>query len=104
MVKKTELAHKIQIASNRLRCPDCNSSGDSFFFLLADDVRFRFIIGKVKLESPVYMRNTQSRTVMGVNKGQVLSKGQSLIRVCVSCGHTRKTTVTDNFRYRIIKH
>jgi len=96
MVRQSDLTHKIQIASNRLRCPDCNSDGAHFVYLLADDIRFRSFIGKVNIDSPIYIRKGKFRTVMGLNKGQVIVPGRVLIRACTQCGNTRKVGIPNN--------
>jgi hypothetical protein len=94
MTRKSEIAPKIQILANRIRCAICNASSDEAVFLIDEDLRFRSSVFRPKISSPVFFRGRPMK--MRINRTQTLESGKSLMRVCLRCGQSRKTSVPNN--------
>lgn len=91
MSRKSEIAPKIQVLANRLRCSTCNADSDDAVFLIDEDLRFRSTVFRPRIPTPVFIRGNPRK--MRLNKAQTLDTGKTLMRICLRCGHSRKTSV-----------
>jgi hypothetical protein len=94
MSRKSEIAPKIQILSNRIRCAVCNADSDEAIFIIDEDLRFRSTVFRPTLSTPTFIRGNPMK--MRINRAQSLVGGKNLMRICLRCGHSRKTSIPNN--------
>ena len=93
-----EIDIKTTLISSRLRCPDCNAGPDDFIFLFTEDVRLRYVLSNrfnYKLKIPAFIKNSQYKKKMGLNKAQMVENCKTLARVCCNCGNVRKMSINE---------
>lgn len=92
MRARNDLAHKVQVLSNRIRCSNCNADGTEALFIVSDELRFRSSAIRAKQNLPMFRvgwRNPKLR----INKTQKLESNEVLTRVCLVCGQSRRTSI-----------
>jgi len=90
MGRKSEIAQKIQLLANRIRCSTCNATSEEALFIIEEDIKFRSSSIRPKLNKPMF-KSPQKKLRM--NRTQILFPAKNLVRICVRCGGTRKTGI-----------
>ena len=94
MSRKSQITPKIQILANRLRCAICNADSNDAVFIIDEELRFRSTVFRTRLLAPVFLRGNPMK--MRINRSQSLDSGKNLMRICLVCGHSRKTSIPNN--------
>jgi len=89
MIKpRNEITTKVQFIENRIRCSKCGCN--DAIYIISDDIRFRASVLRPSHKCPIFKIGLKMRKIV-INKNQELETRDSLIRVCVQCGASRKT-------------
>jgi hypothetical protein len=90
MGQRSEIAPKIQLLANRLRCPNCNADSTEAIFVVADEIKFRRSFERPGFrQPPAFVSGKHLR----INRTQELENTEILVRVCLRCGTSRKTSI-----------
>jgi hypothetical protein len=93
MSRKSNIAPKIQLIANRVRCHNCHADGSEAVFLMSDEVIFRSSALRPSTSCPVFIRGNPKK--MRINRCQMIVTRNVLLRVCLVCGSTRRTGIPE---------
>ena len=108
MQKNNWISHRIRLMANRVRCSECNADSSEAFFVIGESVKFKIPIGMLidgrslprhisKEDYFPIFREQNKHGKMAINKLYSLVSAESLTRICVRCGKSRRTGIPNSF-------
>ena len=94
MKRKSDIASKIQLTANRIRCPICNGGSSDCVFITSEELRFRRSFARASKQEPVFIKGDPPK--LRINRTKNLDSNQVLTRLCIRCGEIRKTSIPNN--------
>ena len=88
-MEKTELGSKIQLISNRIRCPGCYAGSEDMVISVSDDLRFRRSFIRSGLKKPCFFSSTKNHSLR-ISRTQELESIDILVMICLKCGSSRR--------------
>ncbi len=92
---KNEIATKIKLLANRVRCSNCNANSSEALFIIDDGVSLHSLIRV----PPCHSRNPpmfRSRKHLKINRVQQVKNIDVLVRICLRCGTSRRIGMISN--------
>ena len=89
---KNSIISKIKLQAHRLRCSQCFAIDTDFLFVVERGMKYRVSFERPKINKPVFT-HPQEKTLR-MNKTQSLEETEVLVRICLLCGDTRKTSLS----------
>lgn len=93
MIKpRSEISNKVLFIANRVRCSKCGCN--DAVYIVSDDIRFKASLQRPSNKCPIFKIGLKTKKII-INKDQELVPSEALVRVCIRCGTSRKTGLSD---------